>query len=76
MMTMTAEKEKMTQDEFLEKIRMIQDQIVGYENMGGHTEYFDEDGVVLMETDQLDDGRVEIRFSDDINETYDFSLIG
>ena len=75
MATIMEEKQKITQNEFLEKIREIQNQIAGYDNLGGHTEYYDEDGVVLMESNQLENGMVEIRFSNNPDEVYNFNLL-
>lgn len=50
---------------FLEKIKDIQSRIVGYEEYGSTTEFYDEDGVVLMQTDTMENGEVYFYFSDE-----------
>lgn len=60
-----------TQNEFLDKIKNIYENAVGHETYGDTTEFYDEDGVVLMTATQRADGQVVFDFGE--NNQFNFA---
>lgn len=61
-----------TQNEFITKINEVYDKCNGSEQYGDTTEFYDEDGVVLMTvTEDLSTNKLTFSFSDN-NENYIF----
>lgn len=65
MVSYLEERNMETENEFLEKINSVIKNIVGKESYGGFTEFYDEDGVVLMRAEESDDGLINFSFSGD-----------
>lgn len=57
-------------NEFIEKINEVYKNSVGYEDFGNTTEFFDEDGCVVMTIQSLPNGR--LLFSFGTEESYEF----
>ena len=60
---------------FLEKIKKVYDQCVGNESYGGATEFYDEDGVVLMVIEDINQDTVRFTFTDeDTDNVFDYKI--
>lgn len=53
------------QNSFIEKINAVYDKCVGNETYGSTTEFFDEDGVVLMTATEEEGNRIVFTFTED-----------
>lgn len=48
---------------FLNLVKEAYNRITGHESYGDTTEYFDEDGIVMMTTRESEDGKINFSFS-------------
>lgn len=52
------------QKDFLNKVKNVYNECIGFQDFGSSTEFFDESGVILMVTTQKEDGSIEFDFGD------------
>lgn len=57
--------DKKLEKDFIEKINKVYDKCEGNESYGNVTEFYDEDGVVLMTAEDKDDKTIIFTFTDD-----------
>lgn len=72
-MKITKEKITSAQKDFIQKIKNVYLNCNGYETFGNFTEFYDEDGCVLMTATQSASNT--INFSFDNNESYRFQQV-
>ena len=64
-------KNEKIQDDFLKKVLYVQNNCIGSESFGDTTEFYDEDGIVLMTVDQSNSNKMVFSF-DYGEEVYEF----
>ena len=60
--------------EFIKKVNEVYKECIGYESYAETTEFYDEDGVVLMTATQISANKIEFAFSDD-GETFEYETV-
>ena len=59
--------------EFRDKVKNVYEKVAFAEGFGSWTEFYDEDGLVIMTTDVQEDGTIVFDFGDGSHYTYDKS---
>lgn len=62
------------ENEFIKKINNVYRQCDGYETYAQTTEFYDEDGVVLMTATQIDEHKIEFTFTED-GEIFEYETV-
>lgn len=62
------------ENNFIEKINRVYDQCSGYETYGSTTEFYDEDGVVLMTATEDEGNKIIFTFTED-SESYAYEEV-
>lgn len=52
------------ENEFIEKINSVYKNCTGYEKFGQTTEFYDEDGAIVMTAEEEQDGQISFKFPD------------
>lgn len=65
------EKRNVLENEFIERINEVYDKCTGFETYGNTTEFFDEDGVVLMTAEKEENKKIIFTFTED-SQSYEY----
>lgn len=65
-------KKKENENEFINKINKVYDECISYETYGSVTEFYDEDGIVLMTISEEENGKLLFSFSGQNDENFEY----